>query len=140
MQLKMVLGALMLSATTYAQNKVTIIIDGFESRQGKLMVALYDEANFLKKPVAGRAGDIKGETVTVTFDSVAAGEYVVSAFQDENMNNDLDRGAFGIPKEPYGFSNHSGNKATPPAFKKYKFQVGEEDITVRVSLVRAGMR
>lgn len=104
------------------------------------MVALYDEANFLKKPVAGHAGAINGETVTVTFDSVEAGEYVVSAFQDENMNNDLDRGAFGMPKEPYGFSNHTGSRAAPPAFKKYKFQVGEEDVRVRVSLMRAGVR
>ena len=48
------------------------------------------------------------------------GEYAVAAFQDQNGNGQLDTGLFGIPLEPYGFSNHAPERIRPPSYEQAK--------------------
>lgn len=59
--------------------------------------------------------------ITVTFDTLAPGEYAVSLLHDENGNRKLETSVVGFPKEGVGFS--SGCKVTlhAPRYKKCKF-------------------
>lgn len=122
MQIKLILWMLLfaVAGTANAQSKVSVEIEGIENQKREMMIALFDEAGFLKMPVAARSKTIEMETLTVVFDSIAPGDYAISVFQDENGNGELDRGAFGIPVEPFGFSNNTGGGSMIPAFSKYK--------------------
>lgn len=72
--------------------------------------------------------------VSVTFADLAPGAYAVSLFHDENKNNKLDTGPFGIPREGYGFSRDPRPRFRAPRFDEAKFDLpaGGTAITVRV--------
>ena len=42
------------------------------------------------------------------------GDYAVAIYHDENGNGQLDKRLFGIPKEPYGFSNNYRPRLSAP--------------------------
>jgi uncharacterized protein (DUF2141 family) len=46
----------------------------------------------------------------------------------------LDTGLFGIPKEPYGFSNNARNPFGPPQFDDVKFMVSGEALTLTITV------
>jgi uncharacterized protein (DUF2141 family) len=62
-------------------------------------------------------------------------EYAVAVFHDENANNDLDRGIFGIPTEGTGASNDASGFMAPPPYDGARFRfpdVPEHRIRIRV--------
>jgi uncharacterized protein (DUF2141 family) len=112
-----------------AQNKLTIVVDGVEELKGKILVAVYDSAGFLRKPVYYGIAKADKEEVTIVIDSIAtAGEYAVSIFHDENDNFKLDTGQFGIPVEKTGFSNNAKGKNGPPKFEDCAIKVKESSV------------
>ncbi len=134
MKTTLILTALLLAAGTLsAQHKLTVTVSGMNNLKGQLLVAVYDEAGFLKKYTYGKMAGVDAETMQVVIDSVASGVYAISAFQDENGNNRLDTGAFGIPTEPCAFSNNAKGYYGPPKFDDCAFKV-EGDTEVEIML------
>ncbi|MDR3286684.1 MAG: DUF2141 domain-containing protein, partial [Prevotellaceae bacterium] len=119
---------LLAASTVNAQSKLTIVVDGIEKIDGKILVAVYDSANFLKKPAYVNLAKVESEEVTIVLQDVAAGEYAVSVFHDENNNNRLDTGSFGIPIEKTGFSNNAKGKMGTPPFSECKFTVDDDTV------------
>jgi uncharacterized protein (DUF2141 family) len=52
----------------------------------------------------------------VIFKDLSVDQYAAVAFQDLNGNGKLDKNFLGIPKEPFGFSNHARASGGPPKF------------------------
>ena len=63
-----------------------------------------------------------------------AGEYVIGIHQDSNGNGYMDYRLFGIPKEPYGFSNMKGKM--PGNFNLLKFNINNPNERIIIPLVR----
>ncbi len=118
-----------------AQNKLTVIVDGIEKSNGKVLVAIYDSADFLKEPLySGMAKLEEGqEEATIVIDNIDLGEYAVAVYQDENDNNQLDTGAYGIPIEKYGFSNNVVGKMGPPKVQDCMIII-EDDTEINITL------
>ncbi len=121
--------------TTYcsnAQNTGTLVVEigSLRNNDGVVAVALYDneegfpgnEENLVQ---AANAKIINGKAV-VEFKDLAFGEYAISAFHDENSNNELDTNWIGIPKEGVGASNNAKGRMGPPKYKDARF-VFEKD-------------
>jgi uncharacterized protein (DUF2141 family) len=114
---------------------LTVEVDGIESADGQVQVGLFNgAAEFPGKPTTGQRMKVDGTKVTITFKDLPAGRYAVSAYHDENDNNKLDRGMFGIPKERYGFSQDARGVGGPPEFRDAAFELPADGarITVRV--------
>jgi uncharacterized protein (DUF2141 family) len=124
---------LLAASTLNAQSKLTIVVDGMEQTTGTLYVAVYDTANYMKKPLYGTLAKVNKEEVSAVLDSIAPGEYAVSIFHDENDNGKLDTGTFGIPVEKTGSSNNAKGKYGPPKFNDCKFTI-EEDTVIYITL------
>ena len=62
----------------------------------------------------------------VTFENLACGEYAVAVIQDLNANKKLDKNFFGLPKEPFGFSQNPTIFFGAPSFKRAAFSVTNE--------------
>jgi uncharacterized protein (DUF2141 family) len=116
-----------------AQHKLTIVVDGIEKMEGTIMIAVYDSTGFLKKYVYASIVKADAEEASVVIENVEPGEYAVSVMHDENGNNKLDTGTFGIPIEKTGFSNNARGKMGPPAFKDCMIKV-EDDSVIYVTL------
>ncbi|MBO4985977.1 MAG: DUF2141 domain-containing protein [Bacteroides sp.] len=114
----------------WAQN-LTIEVRGIEQVEGKLMVAIFSSAeNFLKKPVAAFAVEVKEKTLSIPCKGLPAGTYAISLFQDVNGNSVLDTGTYGIPTEKYGFSNDAEVVMGPPTYEKACFSFSADKTVV----------
>ncbi len=106
---------------------LTVEVAGAAAGGGSLSVGLFDAASaasFPKTPSAGQRVAVAASGATaVVFRDLPPGRYAVSAFHDQNGNQQLDRGLFGIPKEPYGFSRDARGAGGPPEFRDAAFEV-----------------
>ena len=118
-----------------ATHKLTVVLPTIKQRTGKLHIGLansqesFDGASIQTKVVDVPAS---GE-VSVTFDSLVAGQYAVRLFQDLNANDKIDfSGQF--PNEPFGFSNITMLMG-PPAFDQCAFDLTANK-TISISLMQ----
>ena len=64
----------------------------------------------------------------LTLHNLPKGNYVAVWFIDENGNEALDTNLFGIPTEPYGFSNNPTGVGAPE-FEAIAFLINDEGVT-----------
>jgi uncharacterized protein (DUF2141 family) len=79
--------------------------------------------------------DTQTLSAQVTLDDLPRGVYAVSVFHDENMNGQLDKNVFGIPKEGYGASNNPKKSMGPPTFADAKFQLDQTAEVLEIKLL-----
>ena len=78
--------------------------------------------------------NVGGRSVQALF-SVEPGDYAIAVYHDENSNGKMDKRMFGIPKEPYGFSNNFRPVMSAPRFSDCQFSVGDGNKVVRIKLL-----
>ena len=62
----------------------------------------------------------------VEFTELPFGEYAISAYHDEDTDQELDTNWLGIPKEGTGASNDAKGKMGPPKYEDAKFEFRED--------------
>jgi uncharacterized protein (DUF2141 family) len=67
------------------------------------------------------------------------GSYAIAFFHDADDDGEMDRGAFGIPTEGYGFSRNVGGGLSAPSFREAALEVGEDGPIRAVVRVRYGL-
>ncbi len=109
----------------------TIRFSNLKNRAGKLYIGWYNsEADFMQpaKSVYEKFVEVTGkDSLDIPFEGIKPGIYAVSVFFDLNDNATLDKNGFGIPKEPYGFSNNVLPLTRPASFEESRFEVKEAD-------------
>jgi uncharacterized protein (DUF2141 family) len=127
---KLVLTVLLLMPVFSTPAKLTIVVKNIKAYKGSVVLAVFNSAdNFFKKPVAQQVAKAGNGTMEFSF-NLPEGEYAVAIYQDINDNKELDKGWFGIPKEPYGFSNNFRPRFSTPGFKDCKFRIAGQTTTV----------
>ncbi len=86
------------------------------------------------KALEGKNVEVTARVAQITF-SVDPGEYAIAVYHDENSNGKMDKRVFGIPKEPYGFSNNYRPVMSAPKFSDCRFNVGEVGKTISIKLI-----
>jgi uncharacterized protein (DUF2141 family) len=123
----------------YSQDtKATLKINfSTKGKKGILYVAVYDSSdNFMKVKFKKTNLDMRsGENAQLKIEDLIVGrDYAITSFLDENANLTLDKNAFGIPNEPYGFSNNTKGFFGPPSYDDVKiiFTVKDNPISIIV--------
>ena len=103
-------------------NTVTIRVTNLRNAKGRVHVDLCSQASFLKDgcPFSASAPAQSPVTVVVV-KGVAPGHYAAQLFHDENANDKMDRGLFGIPKEGVAFSHDALKGMAPPKWSDAEF-------------------
>ncbi|MFA4950148.1 DUF2141 domain-containing protein [Brevundimonas sp.] len=91
---------------------------------GTVMISVFNsEATYSSgAPVAATALSASGPVVAV-FENLPAGDYAVKAFHDVNGNGRMDTNPFGMPVEPYAFSNNARGNMGPAGWDRAHFAV-----------------
>lgn len=100
--------------------------------EGALRVALYHEADHwltANGMVRGQVAPVLGQTQTIEFFGLPAGEYAVAVYQDLDSDARLNRFLGIVPREPYGFSNNPEGFG-PPSFNAAKVPVPAAGVAV----------
>ncbi|MDP3369487.1 MAG: DUF2141 domain-containing protein [Brevundimonas sp.] len=124
-------AVVLLATPAYAQSAESSVILTFETgaRTGAVMVALFDSAAAFDgdsgRPVAVKAISASGPVVA-TFENLPAGDYAVKAFHDLNGDGEMNTNPFGMPVEPYAFSNNAVGNMGPARWNRARFTVSGE--------------
>lgn len=113
----------------------TVEVQNISQVKGRLEIGVFKSTNTFPQgsPVTKQSVAVDGRTLRVTF-HVEPGDYAVALYQDVNSNGQMDKRLFGIPKEPYGFSNNIRPKFSTPKFDECKVLV-KEDAKTLISLI-----
>lgn len=92
---------------------------------GTIQVAVCPGAEAYDKEKGCRLaeGKASGALVRIELPELPEGRYAIKAFHDVNDNGEFDFNMFGIPKEPYGFSNNVMGTMGAPKFEQAAFDV-----------------
>lgn len=122
---------LLAAAAPWAQSPDGRLVLTFETGAptGSVMVALFDSAAAFDgadgRPVAAAAVSASGPVVAV-FENLPAGDYAVKAFHDVNGDGEMNTNPFGMPIEPYAFSNNAVGNMGPARWERARFTVSGE--------------
>ena len=89
--------------------------------------------DFLKSCAFSKIVTVEDDTVSLKIENIEEGNYAVSVYHDENNSGILETGGvFGIPLEPYGFSNNP-NMTFGPSYKKSVFKMAsDKNISIKL--------
>jgi uncharacterized protein (DUF2141 family) len=125
MKIKMLFIVYLLSVIGLFSNSIQaqfiIKINNIVDVKGEIHIGIYDDPavfmglsdQFIYKRVK-----VDSSIMLITIDSIPAGRYALSLFQDLNGNAEMDKNFFGIPKEPYGFSENYRPLFRAPEFEE----------------------
>ena len=126
-------------SNSYSQSKssdftLSMKVSNFKTIKGVLRVCITDKKDdFLKSCIFSKTVVVKDATVSLKIENMEKGNYAVSVYHDENNNDILETTRlFGIPIEPYGFSNNP-SMTFGPSFKKSVFKMtSDKNISIRL--------
>ena len=123
---------------TAAAPSLTVRFTGIETPTGAIMLSLFaSEAAFDAggAPVASLMAPVKGATAEAVFPGITPGRYAIKAFHDVDGDGTMGATPFGMPTEPFAFSNDAIGAAGPAKWAAAGFDVGAADtihtITIR---------
>ncbi|MCB0704266.1 MAG: DUF2141 domain-containing protein [Saprospiraceae bacterium] len=133
---------LLIGAWGLQGQELRIQVEGVNPSGGNLQIGLYrptdgfpvSESVFIGVEI--EVGDSK--TLQYSFQDLPAGIYGVAIYQDLNNNQKLDKGVFGIPAEPYGFSGSQSTLWRKPTFDQVAFEYFGRTQTITVKLQKWG--
>jgi uncharacterized protein (DUF2141 family) len=121
------------AASPALASALDVTIEGVRSDKGQLVVALYGagDRQLERREIPARPGAMR-----VEFGNIAAGEYAVRVFHDEDGDGEMKKTGIGLPAEGYGFSNRAKARFGPPGWKAIAVQVGDGAPTTTAALLR----
>jgi uncharacterized protein (DUF2141 family) len=73
-------------------------------------------------------------TIELSRSQLAGNDLAIAIYQDRNANEKLDKNAFGIPQELYGFSNNPKRGFGPPKYAEVAVPLESQRLTLTISL------
>ena len=118
----------------------TIVVELVEADgddRGSVAFALYDtEASFdgADAPLRTERLDCAAGTCRWLLEGLPCGSYAIKSYRDLDEDGELDRGAFGAPTEPYGFSRDARGRFGPPSWGDAAFRFDGNGVTLSIEL------
>lgn len=125
-----------LAAPMASAASLDLTITNVEAATGKVMIAVFDTDEGWKTSDAVTTTSATAETgtLTVAIDGLTPGEIGIKLFHDVDGDGELDTGNFGIPSEPYGFSNDAPVRFGPPSWTAARFVIGADGAAHTIKL------
>ena len=131
-------SGLLLHSADPPAGALVLRVENIADREGSIRIAVYDRAEvFLNEAesIRGLVAPVTPEaTQEIVLSGLPFGRYAVAIHHDCNDNGKMDTNLFGIPKEPYAFSNNPEVKWRPPRFEEAVFEFKEDGQGERVVL------
>ena len=115
---------------------LTVTISNIKNAKGSISVGLFNKKKGFPKGQVFRGIHIHAQVGKVTgrFSNLPLGKYAIAVYHDKNNNKKLDKNFFGIPKEPYGFSQNARAIFGSPSFAKAAFIVGKKSLSTSIKI------
>lgn len=123
MKMLAALALLSLSSVPALADELTVNVD-VGATTGDVMVAVFDSQAAYDAGRSMRAVriDVAGGARAATVD-LPAGAYAIKAFHDVDGDGQMNKNPFGMPTEPYAFSNNAKGNMGPAPWGEARFAV-----------------
>ncbi|MEM1105275.1 MAG: DUF2141 domain-containing protein [Pseudomonadota bacterium] len=115
---------------------LSLTLEGIATHSGTIRVAVFagQEDYDANGGVVGANVPVASDSHTVTLEGLAPGFYGIKLYHDIDDDGDMDTNPFGIPTEPYGFSNNARGRFGPAKWEAAAFEVraGENSHAITV--------
>lgn len=119
-------GEVSRAAAPQAATSLTVVFEGIETPTGTIMMSLFNSEAAHDgggEPLRVSMAAIEGTTATAVFEGLAPGEYAVKSFHDIDGDMEMGTNPFGLPTEPFAFSNNAPARGGPPLWAATRFAV-----------------
>jgi uncharacterized protein (DUF2141 family) len=126
-----------LVAADAAGNSVGVVVTGLRNDNGVVRCGLFASADTFRQPgrqYRGVVAPVSGGQAVCSFGNLPPGTYAVAAFHAESNESQMQYGAFGKPKQGYGFSRNPSSGFGPPEFSAAAFDYRGGSQTMQVQL------
>lgn len=117
--------------------ELVVKIEGI-AKTGNIGCSLYSNATGFPMDATHALQQFSQQTTTGTvfvFSNLKSGKYAVSAMNDQNGNQVLDKNFLGVPKEEWGVSNNVRPALRAPSFEEASFEIDEKkDLTITIRI------
>lgn len=131
------LTAALLAAAPAAATNLTVVFTVTDAPTGQIMLSLYDnEAGHDAggKPVRAAAVPVKDGKAIAQFDGLAPGRYAIKSFHDIDGDGKMGMTPFGMPTEPFAFSNNAQPQGGPAPWSATSFIVDGDSATTSITI------
>ncbi|MCF6274708.1 MAG: DUF2141 domain-containing protein [Robiginitomaculum sp.] len=106
-------------------SNITVTLSGIKDVKGIVQAGLYNSEDGYKNggSVRGARVEVKADTVIINYSDLPDGEYAIKLFHDVDGDGKMGTNLFGIPTEPFAFSNNAVGKMGPAKWKDAKFTI-----------------
>ena len=124
--------ALILAASLTLQPAETSVVEitfDVGAEDGVIMAALFDSQSAYDgggAPVRSAMVNVAGGERVARFEGLPPGDYALRAFHDVNGDGEMNANPFGMPTEPFGFSNNAVGNMGPASWDRARFAVSGE--------------
>jgi uncharacterized protein (DUF2141 family) len=106
-----------------AKAQLTLTVTNIKDHTGALMVAVYDQAGYdADKQISAIRIPVTRDTASGTLE-VPEGQYGIKLFHDVDGDGKMGMNPFGMPTEPFAFSNSAPAQFGPAKWDAAKFDV-----------------
>jgi uncharacterized protein (DUF2141 family) len=112
-------------------------VSGVKPGQGPVRVAVFSQGNDFpnyEQAAVTHSLPSNGPVAEGSLEGLPTGKIALAIYQDVNNDGKLNRSTFGIPTEPYGFSNNARGQYGPPTFQAAMLEAGSTPVTIDVAL------
>lgn len=114
------------AAAAPATTTLEITFTRLAKPSGQIMLALFDSEAAYEKgaaPVRAIAIPVTGDTATATIPDVLPGRYGFKILHDVNGDGTMNTNPFGMPIEPFAFSNNAVGNMGPAKWEAAAFEI-----------------
>lgn len=106
-------------------SSLSLSISGISEPTGQIMIALFstEEAYESDEPFRSEEVALTDMEANVKFKNLPVGQYAFKLFHDVDGNGELNVNGFGIPSEPYYFSNDASDPFSAPEWDEANFYI-----------------
>jgi len=138
MKLPIILSLLALGSALPAMGTtLTVNFTITDAPTGQIMLSLYDSEAAHDgggKPVALAAAAVQDGRAVASFPGLAPGRYAIKAFHDVDGDGRMGMTPFGMPTEPFAFSNNAPAVGGPAPWRASSFDISGDAATTAITI------
>ena len=116
--------------------KLEVAFTGIEVQKGAIMFGVYDSEDAYNKgtSINGARVVVDKSDVAATIDALPAGRYAIKAFHDIDGDGKMSSNPFGMPTEPFAFSNNAKGAMGPATWADAAFDVAADVTKISITI------
>jgi uncharacterized protein (DUF2141 family) len=119
-----------------APAKLEVAFTGIEVQKGAVMFGVYDSEDAYNKGVSMNGARVVADKADVAamIEGLPAGRYAIKAFHDIDGDGKMGSNPFGMPTEPFAFSNNAKGAMGPASWADAAFDVKAGTTKISISI------